>query len=268
MHVRTSHSCRPSGGRKHRRDENVHWRPDRRCLHEQHRRHGSLVFSDGPVILLVQRSVPDASNLGVVCYVNILGRSSGDVERSVEPLYLLERTMSRLARTVLLLSFFGAVAGCSSSSTGTSANSSESGETTVATGSAAALPTAPPQDTYASTMIACMASKGWTVERNGDDGIKAQFPPDQFEQATQDQQDCVDETGFGIAPLPPSEQQLRALYDARVEQRQCLMDAGFAVSDPPSVEVFVQSGGAWSAFLVEISPDELDAQREACPDPF
>ena len=46
------------------------------------------------------------------------------------------------------------------------------------------------------------------------------------------------------------------------------MDAGFAVSDPPSVEVFVQSGGAWSAFLVEISPDELDAQREACPDPF
>jgi hypothetical protein len=68
----------------------VHWRPDRRCLYEQHRRDGSLVFSDGPVILLVQRSVPDASNLGVVCYVNILGRSSGDVERSVEPLYLLE----------------------------------------------------------------------------------------------------------------------------------------------------------------------------------
>lgn len=138
---------------------------------------------------------------------------------------------------------------------------------------ASAASTSPPSDSYATAMVDCMAAKGFTVERNGSDGIKAVFPPDRFAEGLRAQDECISETGFSDENLVPGEN-LAALeaaiashHAALIDQRNCLVRAGFAVTEAPSLEDYIAGGAVWTPFVAEASAAELESQRALCPDP-
>lgn len=133
--------------------------------------------------------------------------------------------------------------------------------------------TSPPSDSYATAMVDCMAGEGFSVERNGTDGIKAVFPPDQFIEGLRAQDECVDETGFSDENFVPGENAaameaaIASRHAALIAQRDCLVRAGFAVTEAPSLDDFIAGGAAWTPLVPETSAAELEAQRALCPDP-
>lgn len=138
---------------------------------------------------------------------------------------------------------------------------------------ASAASTSPPSNSYATAMVDCMAGKGFTVERNGNDGIKAVFPPERFAEGLRAQDECISETGFSDENSVPGEN-LAALeaatashHAALIEQRSCLVRAGFAVTEAPSLEDYIAGGSVWTPFVAEASAAELEPQRALCPNP-
>jgi hypothetical protein len=133
--------------------------------------------------------------------------------------------------------------------------------------------TSPPSDSYATAMVDCMARKGFSVERNGNDGIKAVFPPNQFIEGLRAQDECIDETGFSDENLVPGENAaameaaLASRHAALIAQRDCLVRSGFPVSEALSLDDFIAGGAAWTPIVPDTSAAELETQRALCPDP-
>lgn len=133
--------------------------------------------------------------------------------------------------------------------------------------------TSPPSDSYATAMVECMAGKGFSVERNGNDGIKAVFPPNQFIEGLRAQDECVDETGFSDENFVPGENAaameaaIASRHAALIAQRDCLVRSGFPVTEAPTLADFIDGGAAWTPIVPETSAAELESQRALCPDP-
>ena len=133
--------------------------------------------------------------------------------------------------------------------------------------------TSPPSGSYATAMVDCMAGKGFSVERNGNDGIKAVFPPDQFIEGLRAQDECINETGFsdenfvseanGVA----MEAAIARRHATLIAQRDCLVRSGFPVSEALSLDDFIAGGAAWTPIVPDTSAAELESQRALCPDP-
>jgi len=76
-----------------------------------------------------------------------------------------------------------------------------------------------------------------------------------------------------VGPAPtgrlPTEAELRDLYSLLLAVRDCLIAAGFEVSEPQSEDAFVESytsGGSWDPYR-DIDTASLDRAIEACPQP-
>lgn len=97
-------------------------------------------------------------------------------------------------------------------------------------------------------MAACMESAGFEVEIMGDKGAITSHVGAQMS-AFQEALAACDEAAFEARlvprPQPPDEERLAAEYEARLIAYQCLLEAGYPVSPPPSKEAYVESGGAW-----------------------
>ncbi len=72
--------------------------------------------------------------------------------------------------------------------------------------------------------------------------------------------------------MPPTEEQLEAHYQELLELKVCLEDEGYAIKDPPSLDVFVDSWdtGPWHPY--ESIPDsiafsEWNRLNVECPQP-
>ena len=61
---------------------------------------------------------------------------------------------------------------------------------------------------------------------------------------------------FPPRPLPETQAEWRDLYDKAVQIASCLSDHGFETGRPPSLDTYVDSGGAWDPFA--LLPDDID----------
>jgi hypothetical protein len=66
-------------------------------------------------------------------------------------------------------------------------------------------------------------------------------------------------------PPPLSEDQLRALYQYRVAQADCLIAAGYAAASAPPEQVFIDGGGEWDPRMGPEGPfDTPQAVNRSC----
>ena len=121
-----------------------------------------------------------------------------------------------------------------------------------------------------------MAAQGFVGTIESDGGIRFDYTPDQTDQFIEAQELCTAEAlGFDpSAVAAPTDSQLVVYYDRLRVNGQCLEGLGYEVPTPPSLEVFLESGGlSWHPYMA-FGPDGLnpsDAEweviNETCPQP-
>ena len=130
----------------------------------------------------------------------------------------------------------------------------------------------PPIDTlvFNEVFAACLVEAGFAAEVV-DGAVETRYSNDQREAFVSTSSGCEKElTERGIIPPEETltEPQLRLLYDLFVTQNICLAEAGFDVSEPPSLDAFVSSGGYWTPTAAVpgiLTSEQLRQMEEVCP---
>jgi len=127
-------------------------------------------------------------------------------------------------------------------------------------------------------VYACLVDRGWAqVQLSDDGGVSANIPEDQSDAYNEDQDACNAEAGARY-PFPQvTEKSLRERYALEVENRECLMGEGYTISEPPSVDVWIDqingsSADVWLPYYEvltssDVNTGNLAALYEKCPDP-
>lgn len=114
----------------------------------------------------------------------------------------------------------------------------------------------------------CLQEKGWDSELDEETAQIYTPVPDGDDRAfDEDDAACFEE--LGVDPdrdLTSSE--FDTLYEQYIDGMDCLTDAGYDVSEPPSRQVFEETydSDAWVPWT-EVGDDEIDAALERCPMP-
>jgi len=69
--------------------------------------------------------------------------------------------------------------------------------------------------------------------------------------------------GLVTQPPSPSRELLATYYRAGLIEYQCLVDHGFRPSEPPSEDVYIESGGLWDPFA-DLGAQESFAAEQVC----
>jgi hypothetical protein len=121
-------------------------------------------------------------------------------------------------------------------------------------------------------MAACLREAGWdAVVDPADGGIRLdsltveQRPAFQAAEAA-----CWQEIGLPPAPEPLSEVEIRDRYQYLLQARQCLMNLGYTISEPPSVDAFIANWSTrpWTPYneVADVATREQWAEaNEKCP---
>ena len=133
---------------------------------------------------------------------------------------------------------------------------------------------APDREQAELVFIACVEAKGFTAVRLPDGGVQVQSTPEQVDvfRAAMDKCRLVSMGLSGRAPDPTAEQ-VEMFYAGLIALSVCLEDQGYDISDPPSLEAFVEGGlGSWDPLgevlaIHDLSPSRLDTLNDACPQP-
>jgi hypothetical protein len=144
----------------------------------------------------------------------------------------------------------------------------------ITTTTAATPYVAPDSEEAALAFIACVEEKGFTTARLPDGGVQVQSAPEQVDvfRAVMDKCGLVSMGLSGPAPEPTPEQ-IEMFYEGLVALSVCLEDQGYDITEPPSLEAFVEGGlGSWDPLgevlaIHDLSPSRLDTLNEACPQP-
>ena len=139
--------------------------------------------------------------------------------------------------------------------------------------------TAPPGAVRASILerqeakLACLRRYGFDGEIAPDLGILTDVPPDQQERFFEVSASCREEVGaqFGLRFGTPTPEELTTSFRELLYVRACMIDEGYPVDPPPSLEQYVESQGAiWHPYTAFIEagagPTELQRLQEVCPD--
>lgn len=103
------------------------------------------------------------------------------------------------------------------------------------------------------------------------DGLSfAGLPPEQHRMASATLRACA--AGLQIPDYEtPSDEFISATYDALLIVKQCLEDQGYAIVEPPSLEVFIDtySEGPWHPYnsVPDVETSEWQRLNEICPQP-
>jgi len=123
---------------------------------------------------------------------------------------------------------------------------------------------------YLLAQAACLEEAGWVVQVDlaGRSLEIPDLPRDQQSVFADVKAGCDLELGEPPPPPSPDEAFIRDFYDQLVASKQCLEEAGYPVSDPPSFDAFRESwtSGPWSPYLDLAGTDWEDA-IDACPQP-
>ncbi len=130
---------------------------------------------------------------------------------------------------------------------------------------------------YAQALVSCVGEQGWPGTITGPDdpegagAIRWDPVPESQDNALNDAiQSCIASLGqFDDAPA--SEEEVRARYDAFMDQYNCLIAAGFGPTDPPSfasyLDEFQTSGTLMWDPVSGLSDEQYVAATKACPRP-
>jgi hypothetical protein len=124
----------------------------------------------------------------------------------------------------------------------------------------------------------CMQDAGWTnLVQDADGSFSGHVPPEQSDKYASDQAECQATVEKAYPTVQMSDRAIRERYALEVETRQCLIEHGFVISEPPSeqtwVEQFVNGGtGLWLPYWEVFNQSTTTAKDEAalkldCPDP-
>lgn len=128
-----------------------------------------------------------------------------------------------------------------------------------------------PPDEYFPRLAACLREAGWDVVVDPAGGMRLdsltveQRPAFQAAKAA-----CQQDIGLPPPPRPLSESEIRDRYQYLLQARQCLMELGYTISEPPSVDAFIESWatGPWSPYsdVVDVANrEQLAEANEKCP---
>ncbi|MFC8596881.1 hypothetical protein [Isoptericola sp. NPDC057191] len=125
---------------------------------------------------------------------------------------------------------------------------------------------------------ACITERGWAQVQLTDDGeISGLVPEEQQDAYSKDLDACWAEANARY-PFPEvTEDSLRERYALEVETRSCLMDEGYTIAEPPSVDVWIDQmnhpdGDVWLPYAELQFSSTFDSTKlpelyEKCPDP-
>ncbi|HLV57318.1 MAG TPA: hypothetical protein VKY81_00340 [Natronosporangium sp.] len=158
----------------------------------------------------------------------------------------MERHSWKLASVAILIA---ALASCTSDTT----ESSDGGHSLSPPGSAPAAPGRPSEsrnvqpdeeagiDRSYLAMARCLRDKGWDAYATEEGWGASGIPHAQSDQYDADENECRTSTGIGEVPPPEiTEEEAAELYDVLLGVADCMRDLGFAVSEPPSRQAFVE----------------------------
>jgi hypothetical protein len=119
--------------------------------------------------------------------------------------------------------------------------------------------------------IQCLHDHGFPVEviPPGDGISFSNVPSEQMEAADRTFEAC--QAGLNLPEYAePTHEQLEQHYYYLLELKECVEAEGYATTDPPSLETFIETGGLWSPYdLVandlQMGIQEWYALNEACP---
>lgn len=178
----------------------------------------------------------------------------------------------RVAAALVVCAMALAVAGC-----GSNTPVAGSPEPTVALqpGRTATAEPAPDAsfdvESYILAMVSCLQDAGWDAEViPPGDGIKVNsVAPGQGAAYREAFDICNQRVGPAPPPRRLSEAELREQYALLLAARDCLIAAGFEVSEPQSEDAFVESyysGGAWNPYNDILIG--FERAIEECPQPI
>lgn len=121
----------------------------------------------------------------------------------------------------------------------------------------------------------CIVGEGWTTITLKEDGAYGGDVPEEQRDAYDASQDRCQEKVEAMFPTPVmSDRAIRERYGYELKTRQCLITQGYSISEPPSVEVWLEQfknpqDGLWLPYA-EVGAVGVGASQElrsACPDP-
>lgn len=126
---------------------------------------------------------------------------------------------------------------------------------------------------YQRTIFECVQDAGWDVRLEGStDGTGLSMIVDGLD--TQEQiiafNTKLDECKAQLPPIPEpqTEDEIREFYDNRVAQHGCLVQAGFAPTEPPSFQTFLETYRAgtldWEP-VYTLAESQVSPALKACP---
>ncbi|RZS56129.1 hypothetical protein EV141_1581 [Microcella putealis] len=113
----------------------------------------------------------------------------------------------------------------------------------------------------------CMIDEGWE-SRETDSGTIFGFPEGQETAFGESDARCSAASGQDavIDGYSLSLDLLRAGYAAAVATHACIEAQGVTLSDPPSEQFFIESGGGWTPYL-ELDDELIETLLPLCPQP-
>lgn len=122
----------------------------------------------------------------------------------------------------------------------------------------------------------CLADRGFVAVDNGTGGILIESTPAQQGELRVAMKECS-RSSLGLGPgeevPPPTEDQVRAYYEALLASAECLRGIGYGVSEPPTFDAYLDEGVAsWDPFgevlnQNQLAPAEFQQVTDDCPVP-
>ena len=124
-------------------------------------------------------------------------------------------------------------------------------------------------DEYNAAVAGCLRDAGWNVKTDGVGGLSADITAEQRPAFLATRETCGATLGEPAPMAPLSEAEIRARYAYLLEARGCLIDLGYTIGEPPTLERFLDSytSQPWSPFgdLEPTSQAEWDQANQSCP---
>jgi hypothetical protein len=115
----------------------------------------------------------------------------------------------------------------------------------------------------------CMEAKGWPMEVNLEEGSASttmMLTGNAADSYVADTQACGEE-GDQFAYGDYTRDERMGIYKTVLESRDCLIDLGYDMREPPGFEQYDASGAYWTPFE-DVPHRELHTAEKTCPQPY